>query len=79
MNNLANTKEYEELQASLLAQMENELTAQGDPRMAGNGHIFDEYTYAFENVRGFYERYMNGEKLNTGWVNDSDFEAAPLD
>ena len=42
----ANSKEYEKLQASLLSQMENELTAQGDPRMAGNGHVFDEYTYA---------------------------------
>ena len=59
--------------------MRLELTEQGDPRMSGNGHIFDEYTYAFENVRGFYERYMNGESMATGWVNESDYEVAPLD
>ena len=79
MNNLANTKEFEDLQAALLAQMENKLEAQGDPRMAGNGYIFDEYVYAHEATRGFYDRFMNGEKMNTGWVNDSDFEAEPLD
>ena len=79
MDNLAELEEYAEIKSSLLAQMKDELTKQGDPRMQGSGHIFDEYTYAFENVRGFYERYMNGEKMNTGWVYDSDFETRDLD
>ena len=74
MNNLAENNVYSNLMAELLGQMEKELKEQGDPRMHGNGHIFDEYIYAFENVRGFYERYMSGEELKTGWVNDSDFE-----
>ena len=42
--------------------------------MFGNGHIFDEYEYAGDNSRNFYERYMNGEDINAGWVNESDFE-----
>lgn len=79
MNNLAENNEFTELKSALLAQMEKELNEQGDPRMAGNGHIFDDYVYAHKNVRGFYERYMSGEKMNTGWVNDSDFEAGSLD
>jgi len=79
MNNLANSNEHQEIKEALKAQMLEELIAQADPRALGNGSIFDEYTYAFENVRGFYQRYMNGEELNTGWVNDSDFEAEKLD
>ncbi len=46
--------------------------------MNGQGHIFDAYLYAGENHRGFYERYMAGEEMNTGWVNDSDF-GEPID
>lgn len=79
MNNLADKNEYSELIVTLLAQMKKELTEQGDPRMAGNGHIFDEYIYAQKGTRGFYERYMNGEEIKAGWVNKSDFEKEPLD
>ena len=31
------------------------------------------------NAVGFYERYLKGEKLKTGWVNPTDFEKQPLD
>lgn len=79
MNNLAANEEYIELKNILLDQMIEELTAQGDPRMAGDGHIFDEYVYAHEATRDFYERYLNGEKINTGWVNESDYEIELLD
>ena len=79
MNNLSGNVDFASIEEELHKQMRAELTEQGDPRMSGNGHIFDEYTYAFENVRGFYERYMNGESMNTGWVNKSDYETEPLD
>jgi len=79
INNLAEHDGYSELINELFAQMKRELTDQGDPRILSNGNIFDEYTYAFENVRGFYERFLKGEKMNTGWVNTSDFENSPLD
>jgi len=42
--------------------------------MFGNGHIFDDYLYADEKHRDFYNRYQSGEKLDAGWVNQSDFE-----
>ena len=79
MNNLAEVAEYEEIKNDLLAQMTSELTAQGDPRMSGNGHIFDDYLYAQKATRGFYERYMNGENIKAGWVSKTDFEDGPLD
>jgi arylsulfatase A-like enzyme len=79
MNNLAEAPEYADLKNRLRTQMEQELVDQKDPRALGSGHIFDEYIYASEATRGFYERYMNGEKMNTGWVNDTDFESGPLE
>jgi arylsulfatase A-like enzyme len=74
MDNLAIHPEYqavkEELKESLFAQLKD----QGDPRMFGEGHIFDEYEYFGEAANGFYERYMEGEEINSGWVNETDFE-----
>ncbi len=54
-----------------------ELTAQEDPRVLGRGAIFDGYVHANPAHVGFYERYLRGEKMNTSWVNASDFEARP--
>jgi len=65
--------------AAMQKRLRAELRAQDDPRMLGKGHVFDEYPYAEERFRGFYERYRKGEKLNPGWVNPTDFEAAPLE
>lgn len=55
------------------------LKAQGDPRMFGQGEVFDRYVHANPGNVNFYERYMKGERLNTGWVSQTDFEPAPLD
>jgi hypothetical protein len=53
-----------------------ELLQQDDPRMYGKGDIFDNYTYAEESTRDFYDRYMKGElkKSDAGWVDSTDFE-----
>lgn len=74
LNNLAENPQYASVKTQLKDQLFAELKAQGDPRMFGKGHIFDEYLYADEKHRGFYEKYKRGENLNTGWVNTSDFE-----
>ena len=55
------------------------LKAQGDPRMFGQGEVFDRYVHANPAHVGFYERYLRGEKLQAGWVSPSDFEPRPLD
>jgi len=46
MNNLAKSPEFAAVKKRLRAQMEAELTAQGDPRTLGKGNIFDGYLYA---------------------------------
>ncbi len=42
--------------------------------MFGNGYVFDEYDYANPVEQNFYERFMKGEEVEAGWVNE-DFES----
>jgi hypothetical protein len=74
VNNLALSDEHQELLQSMKNELFGRLTEQGDPRMSGNGAIFDQYAYADTTGADFYERYQAGEPLNWGWVNDSDFQ-----
>ena len=74
IHNLSEIKEYAKLKEDLRSQMLRELTEQEDPRVLGQGFLFDDYLYADEQHQGFYEKYMAGETLNAGWVNESDFE-----
>jgi N-sulfoglucosamine sulfohydrolase len=76
MNNLAGDPDYADLVNNLREQMESELRDQNDPRILGNGDIFDKYPYAHEDVRDFYNRYMKDELSSTsaGWVDSTDFE-----
>lgn len=67
-----------EKRATLSSELTAELKAQGDPRIIGDGTIFDRYEHANKGHVGFYERFMRGEKLKTGWVNDTDYEKTPL-
>jgi N-sulfoglucosamine sulfohydrolase len=77
--NLAANPEYKDAMEALKAQLFEELKAQGDPRMEGNGAIFDGYPYSGQSTDRFYERYMAGEKVKAGWVHPDDFEKTPLD
>jgi arylsulfatase A-like enzyme len=79
LQNLANETEHQQRQVELREQLWAELRAQQDPRMSGQGHVFDEYIYADKSTRNFYERFLRGEKVQAGWVNDTDFEKTPLD
>lgn len=74
MNNLSLHPEYQVLKEELKARLFAKLAAQEDPRIFGRGDIFDEYEYALEKSRNFYERYMSGEDIKAGWVNETDFE-----
>jgi N-sulfoglucosamine sulfohydrolase len=78
LSNRAGDPSYRQRQEQLRQLMERELRAQGDPRQSGKGAIFDRYVYADESTRNFYERFMRGEKLKAGWVNESDFEKDPV-
>jgi N-sulfoglucosamine sulfohydrolase len=79
INNLAENPAYSRVRRRLESQMISELKAQRDPRMFGRGEVFDHYPYAAAAQRGFYERYMSGEKPRAGWVNPDDFEKQPLE
>ncbi len=77
VHNLAADSVHAERQTSLERFMEDRLKSQGDPRMLGQGEIFDRYRPTTQ--ADFYERYMKGDPTaKAGWVNESDFEPAPL-
>jgi arylsulfatase A-like enzyme len=79
VDNLAAEPEQAGRKRRLRRRLFDALEAQDDPRMRGEGHIFDEYLYSDKSSRGFYGRYMRGEKLNAGWVEPTDFETEPLE
>ncbi len=70
--NLVTDSAHIERVTSLRCRMEHILKTQGDPRMFGRGHNFDEYKPT--NGDGFYEKFRSGEKVNAGWVSPTDFE-----
>jgi len=78
MENLAENPAYKTIAEGMRSEMEKELKTQGDPRMFGNGAVFDRYPFANEANVDFYNRWQKGEKIKTGWVNDSDFEKEKL-
>jgi len=78
LRNLAAVAELSARRDALASRLFAELKAQGDPRMLGEGDIFDRYPYANESQAGFYERFMRGEAVKAGWVSESDFERTPL-
>ena len=63
--------------ASLKRKMEEEMAArlveQEDPRILGRGDVFDHYP-DMSGARQFWNRTKAGEKVSSGWVNDTDFE-----
>jgi N-sulfoglucosamine sulfohydrolase len=78
LHNLIGRPEHVAVKGQLETLLEKELRAQGDPRMEGKGAVFEAYPYANEGTRNFYERFIKGEKVRAGWVNDSDFERGSL-
>jgi hypothetical protein len=78
MVNLAGQEEFDTIKEELRETLYSELHAEEDPRILGRGDIFDKYVYADEKTRDFYNRYMSGEPVHAGWVEDTDFETGPL-
>jgi N-sulfoglucosamine sulfohydrolase len=81
MYNLADDPAYAEIRKDLKSRMEAMLKEQEDPRMFGNGDIFNSYGYSEERGWNFYERFMAGEFTpdDTDWVNTTDYEKETLD
>ncbi|NLO02613.1 MAG: heparan N-sulfatase, partial [Bacteroidales bacterium] len=77
LNNLADNEKYQNIKTNLAGGLKQKLTLQGDPRILGNGDIFDNYIYRGA-VRNYYNRFMSGEKIAAGWVSETDYETDNL-
>ncbi len=55
-----------------------ELKQQGDPRMDGQGQIFDHYLHANPGFVGYYEKATQGRAPEAKWINRSDIEPKAL-
>ena len=79
VRNLSNTSDLAAKKSELKALLVAELKKQGDPRILGQGAIFDNYQYAHPSSENFHKRFTNGEEMKAGWVNASDFEKEKID
>jgi arylsulfatase A-like enzyme len=74
MTNLIDEPIFAGLKMILEQEMIEKLTEQGDPRIIGEGEIFDNYPY-YGAVQNYYNRYMAGEDAPAGWVNETDYDS----
>jgi arylsulfatase A-like enzyme len=76
LQNLAQNPKFQKLKSTLKNQLFKSLKQQKDPRVMGNGDVFDNYPFDKADSWNFYERYMKGEiePASTNWVNESDYE-----
>ncbi|WP_297090389.1 sulfatase-like hydrolase/transferase [uncultured Draconibacterium sp.] len=74
MKNLASDENLADMKQNLEQEMIERLKEQEDPRILGNGDIFENYEYSGV-VRNYYNRFMSGEKVDAKWVNPSDYDS----
>lgn len=76
--NIASSAHLLEKKKKIRSFMEAKLRKENDPRMFGNGAIFDSYGFSEEKGWFYYERFQKGEftMKNTSWVNPSDKDNA---
>jgi len=74
MENLAKDPEFASKMEFMREELITRLKKEGDPRMFGDGDVFENYSYADPKFRGFYEKFINGEAPTPGWINESDFQ-----
>ena len=75
INNLAADGAYSGIATELKTIMEADLKKEDDPRMFGNGDVFQNYESSNKQVMNYYERLVvNREDFHPGWVNASDIE-----
>ncbi|MEM6689825.1 MAG: sulfatase [Planctomycetota bacterium] len=79
LKNLIDLPEQAKIASELRSQLIAELESEGDPRVVDKGFVFDQYKYAEPGGVNYFERHQRGEKLNSGWVNETDFEPGSVD
>ncbi len=61
LNNLASNPEFAKLKQKMEKEMISKLKSQNDPRMFGNGDIFEKFKYANPVMYNYYNKVMSGE------------------
>ena len=79
MVNLVDKPEYRKVKQELVELMTTKLKAQEDPRIIDNGDVFMTYPYANDATRDFYNRFMAGEPVRAGWIEQTDIEVERCD
>ena len=77
LTNLAADSTHKERREAMQRQLFADLQKQQDPRMAGQGDIFDRYPHVGQ--PDYYARFMKGDRQPTGWVEATDFEKPGFD
>lgn len=73
MHNLIGDVAFDTLKDQMKKELLNELTKQGDPRIIGDGTVFDNYPYMGAE-RMVWNRMKQGEKIKLGYINETDYE-----
>ena len=74
INNLADNIKFTSVKEEMAMQMEKELIMQNDPRILGNGDIFDNYKIYPTQFMDYYEKFSSGDDIpELIWVNKSDY------
>ncbi|WP_163397298.1 sulfatase family protein [Flavobacterium fluviatile] len=79
VHNLAGDEKYSKLMASMNKAMTKQLIKEQDPRILGNGDIFDKYLYSGEGVQNLYNNYSNGKPYKKGRINTEDIDLDVMD
>ena len=79
VNNLAADPSFSTMKETMKNEMERKLMEQGDLRMQGFGHLYEQAPFIEGRGRNFYRDFMDGKKPKAAWVNDDDFEPFLLD
>ncbi len=79
LNNLAGDAGLAGTLATLRDVLRTELERTDDPRLSGQGKVFDLYPVASANRDLYRRRVVDGEKFKLSWVNDTDFEDPAFD
>ncbi|MBI2497365.1 MAG: sulfatase-like hydrolase/transferase [Opitutae bacterium] len=79
LRNLASDPEHQTRLTAMWRELSTELAAQHDPRMAGQGAVFDRYPNAGSAHDFYTRRILHGEKVPAYWVEETDFEKPDFD
>lgn len=82
LNDLAGRSEYRALMDRLHEELFAALLSQGDPRVTGDGSVFERYPYDKPGKERIYERTLSGEIVpweQSKWIIPSDYGKGDLD